>query len=287
VGYTYRVEKKRPNKSVGFFAYARVNRADGRGFSPIFITAALSVLILLAVAGWEMNQSLQAKNAPPVPAPVSAQDVPAALADTADAASTSSAATSSDPISDIGTTVLNQLEGAYTQMQEAGVYSTTTAQEAGESLAPYVTASVSYPTFSSGDIKTDPDTSYARMLTYRNDLRTSLAPLLKNTEPEYEIFAYYTDTKDASYLTKLKDVAQNYRDAANLTANVSVPADAVPYHIAILDAMEEFAATLDAMAAHASDPFASVALLRSYDQAESDMLTSFNALTTYYKSKTP
>ena len=51
--------------------------------------------------------------------------------------------------------------------------------------------------------------------------------------------------------------------------------------------MEEFAATLDALVAHADDPFASVALLRGYNKAESDMLTSFNALTIYYKSKTP
>ena len=123
------------------------------------------------------------------------------------------------------------------------------------------------------------------MLQYRSDLRTAFAPLLKNTTPEYEIFAQYADTKDVSYLTKLKSIALDYRTAASSTALVVVPRDAVSYHVAILNAMEEFAATLDALATHANDPFASVALLRSYDQAESDMLTSFNALTTYYKSK--
>ncbi len=41
------------------------------------------------------------------------------------------------------------------------------------------------------------------------------------------------------------------------------------------------------MSKHADDPFASVALLRSYNEAEADILTSFNALTTYYKSKSP
>ncbi len=51
--------------------------------------------------------------------------------------------------------------------------------------------------------------------------------------------------------------------------------------------MEEFAATLDQLAAHADDPFASVALLRGYNQAETDMLTSFNSLASYFKSKQP
>ena len=270
---------------MSFFAYARTTRARARGFSPIFITAALSVLVLALVAGWEMNQSVQANN--PATA-LGVQTLPSLVSSGVGASAAASAtATSSDPISAIGPAVLYQLEGAYQQMQQAGVYSTTTAAAAAQSLAPYVTANVSYPTFSASDVKTDSDTSYARMLTYRNDLRTSLAPLLKNTEPEYEIFAYYVDTKDASYLAKLKNVAQEYRDAATLTSKVTAPEDAVTYQVGIQNAMEEFAGTLDAMAAHADDPFASVALLRSYDQAESDMMTSFNALTSYYKSKQP
>ena len=278
MGYTYRVEKERANRSVSFFAYARIDRAGAKGFSPIFITAALSVLVLALVAGWEVNQSVHAKN---TDVTGSTQNSPLS----ATVSNTVSTATSSDPISAIGGVILDQLEGAYQQMQASGTYSTSTAQSAAESLAPYVVAPVSYPTFSAADIHTDPNISSARMLTYRSDLRDSFAPLLKNTQPEYEIFAYYVDTKDASYLTKLRSVAQNYRDAANLTAKVVTPADAVTYQVGILNAMEEFAATLDAMANHADDPFASVALLRTYNQAESDMLTSFNALIAYEKQK--
>ena len=59
---------------------------------------------------------------------------------------------------------MQQLESAYEQLQAAGIYSTSTVQVVGQSLAPYVTADVPYPTFSSKDIKTDSDTSYERML---------------------------------------------------------------------------------------------------------------------------
>lgn len=270
-------------------------------FSPILITAALSVVVLLGVGAWQFDQAMQQKNAPLsyvkssslAPESGAAQDTnfdaQQQTADTAAAAGAGAAqsASSSDPISQIGTNVMNQLMSAYVGLRQAGVYSTSTAEAAAIQIQPSLNASISYPTFRPSDIKTDPDTSYARMLAYRGDLKASLAPLMKNTEPEYEIFAEYVNTGDASYLTKLESVAQDYRNAASSTAIVVVPIDAVSYHVAILNAMEDFAATLDAMVAHASDPFASAALLENYDRAESDMLTSFNALTTYEKQKQP
>jgi hypothetical protein len=125
------------------------------------------------------------------------------------------------------------------------------------------------------------------MLRYRDDLRTALAPLLKNTGSELEIYGKYIETSDPSYLEQLSAAAVNYRAAADNAAAVTVPNDAVNYHKDILNAMEEFAATLDQMAAHATDPLASAALLRTYNQAESDMYTSFNSLSLYYSQKTP
>lgn len=277
---------------MGIFAYESIGtrglvspkRREG-GFSPIFITAGLAVLLLLGTIVWQTTKTVQASQ--PTAVSLTPPDVATSSSSIVTSANATSTTVPADPISTLGGVVLDQLVGAYQDMQSAGTYSTTTAQQAAESLAPYVTADVSYPTFSASDIKTDADTSYARMLQYRSDLQASLAPLLKNTEPEYEIFAYYVETKDVSYLAKLTSVAADYRDAASSTAKVVVPADAVSYHVAILNAMEEFAATLDALVAHANDPFASVALLRSYDTAEADMLGSFNDLTTYYKSKTP
>ncbi len=262
------------------------------------MTAALSVLVLLAVVGWEVDRSLTASKANTA-APALATESIASSAPTGYSAPTpvsaaassmfdaAAQASSTDPLSQIGPAVMQQLESAYARMQTVGGYSTATAQQVSASLAPYVAAGVSYPSFTASTIKTDSNTSYTRMLRYRADLRVSLAPLMKNSEPEYQIFGDYVMTKDPAYLVKLRHVADLYRQAASSTALVVVPQDAVSYHIAILNAMEEFAATLDALAAHANDPFASAALLSGYNQAEQDMLTSFNNLTLYYKSKLP
>lgn len=260
-----------------------MSRSRDEGFSPIFITAAISVIAVVCVIGWEVGRSISAEHSPsPSYSYTSSAQVSASTGTDATGISTST-----DPLSQIGPSIMNSLATSYVQMQQNGTYSSENAEAAGKSLAPYLTAGVSYPAFTATDISTDSDTSYTRMMKYRADLRTSLAPLLNNTEPEFEIFAYYVDTHDASYLRKLQQVADDFRAAASSTALVVAPADAVNYHVAILNAMEEFAATLDAMATHADDPFASVALLSGYNKAESDMLASFNSLTIYYKSKLP
>ena len=285
VGYTYCVEKERAPESVAVFTYERSIFCRTGGFSPIFITAALSVLLLLSVAGWEIARSVTAQNTnAPLATPVSGQPFSASAFPSYSAASTSSS-TSTDPLSSIGPTVMNELENAYVQLQAAGEYSSSTAAQAGSSLAPYISADVQYPAFTPSDIKTDPDTSYARMLQYRSDLRISLAPLLKNTTPEFTIFAEYVQTGNASYLQQLRSAAADYQAAASSTARLVVPADALQEHVGILNAMEEFAATLEALATHADDPFASAALLQTYDNSENDVRTSFNALIAYEKEK--
>ena len=281
---------------MGCFAYERTrsNLKSARGVAVISVLAGVSAAAFLAVVAWQIYQSSQGVDAgaatpaidPYVPAsqPIGTSVIPSpyALVSTA-----TDEATSSNVLSLLGEAVVGRLVDAYLGLQTAGVFSTSTAQAAAQDTLPLLEMSVSYTAYAPSDLTSDRDTSYARMLAYRNDLRGSLAPLLKSTTPEYEILLNYLRTSDATYLVQLADVAQNYRDAIEATAKVVVPADAIPYHVGILNAMREFAAVLDALAAPANDPFASAAYLRSYDQAESSMLASFNALTTYYKSKQP
>ena len=286
------MEKERAKRSVGCFAYER-------GFSPMFIAAAISVIAFLGVLGWRIentgnNVSAVTQEIAPISTTIAIQptvsvgdSVPSERTVISGDAALQNASTSSDAFSQLGADVMNKLLGAYVGLQGAGLYSTSTAQAAAQDALPLLHTNVPYTTYTPSDVKTDHDTSYARMLSYRSDLRTSLAPLLKNTRPEFELFGSYVETKDTKYLVELEVAAKNYRDAADATSKVVVPADASPYHVAILNAMQEFAAVLDAMSTQAADPFTAVALLRTYDQAESDMLTSFNALTTYYKSKKP
>ena len=49
--------------------------------------------------------------------------------------------------------------------------------------------------------------------------------------------------------------------------------------------MVEFGTVITEMADHAQDPIASAMLFQNYNQAESDMFNSFDALAKYFKRK--
>ncbi len=253
--------------------------ASQGGFSPIFITAAISIAALLAVAGWQISTTMRDKN---IATSYVADDRSAV--NTEDTLASSTFSFDSETTA-LGSAVLDGIVGEYLSLQERGLYTPEVGEKTAEKMAATLKAPVAYRTYTAADIAASTDTSYARMLAYRGDLQVALAPLLKNTEAEYEIFAYYVSTKDKKNLEKLLSAAQNYRDAAKATARVIPPKDALHQHLGILNAMEEFAATIDVLVANADDPFASVALLRSYNQSETSVLTSFAALAKYYREK--
>ena len=125
------------------------------------------------------------------------------------------------------------------------------------------------------------------MIMYRNDLKVALEPMQKNKTAEIDLIGNYEQTKDPSYLAQLRTAANNYRASASNTLAIIPPSDAVTYHVGIINATREFAATLDAFSTYATDTITAAALLMSYNQAEQDMLSSFSALTAYFTRKQP
>jgi hypothetical protein len=258
------------------------------------MTAVLSVVVLVGAIGWKVAQQFQNKNevlsvvagaagANHTAIPDNLQAIGYGSTTGSDVASGSA----SDPLnpSAIGDSVASALASEYATMQADGTYSTSSAAAAAQQLGASIKADVAYKAYSAQDIPTDPDISYARMLTYRAALQVSFQPLLKNKTPELDMLTSYEQSNDPTYLTELQQAADNYKLAAAETAAVVVPDDAVNVQVGILNAMQEFGATLDQMAASAKDPFAEAALLNTYMQAQSDMFNSFNDLYTYYKSK--
>ncbi len=264
------------------------------------IAAALSVVALVSVGAWQIwgrvheSGAVRAENQTLTPpseqaeTPFSRIDWQSALAtgDGAVPASLDSGTVGdADGLSNISTNVLGTLVDSYASLQQAGTYTPDEGERIATDIAASLSAHVSYTKYAADDITTASDTSYDRMLAYRGDMQIALGPLLKNTEYELSIFARYIETGNMKDLTRLKNAAQNYRDAIANAAKVPVPTDAVSYHVGILNALSEFAATLEGLARSADDPFAGAALLRSYNTAEQNVLVSFNALAQYSKNK--
>ncbi|OGG69134.1 hypothetical protein A3F27_03440 [Candidatus Kaiserbacteria bacterium RIFCSPHIGHO2_12_FULL_53_13] len=264
------------------------------GFSPIVVSAAVSVAALLVVFGWQSTRTLQAGNAGvrAVNAYLSGEERPLFLQEQSGSTSTpagSANATSPDPndFSNVGNEALGQLVGTYVALKKSGGYTAEQGESVANDVASAMQVRVSYVPYKEGDIKTDADTSYKRLLAYRSDLREALRPLLQNTESELDIFARYIDTHDKHNLTVLGEVAQRYKEAADNAARMIVPEDASVYHVGIENALLQFAITLEALVKNADDPMATLALLRSYGNAERDVFMSFDALASYQKRKIP
>ncbi|MBI2610651.1 hypothetical protein HYW60_01805 [Candidatus Kaiserbacteria bacterium] len=205
--------------------------------------------------------------------------------DSPDALSLAGTPEDEDGISHIAENVIGALVGSYATLAESGSYTTEEGEKIAKDIAGSLKASVSYEAYDGRDIKTDADISYERMLAYRNDLRIALEPLLKNPGYELELFATYIETHDARYLEQLKSAAKNYRAGIENTANIVVPEDALSEHIGVLNALSEFAAVVERLTEYSDDPFASAALLRTYNETELRLFSSFDALATYEKQK--
>lgn len=251
--------------------------------TPILRTAALAVFALVFAVLWSMQPERVAE-APAQGAAVRAPQSSLAAAATVQGADTSAAVPAD--LSDFGPQVVGLLASQYAQLQAQNAYTPENGAAAAQQLVPLVQAPVSYRTYTIADLSIDADTSFARMQRYQADLRAALAPLSTNTTPEIGLFSQYVQTGDTSYLQQLLAVAQAYQDSATAGAKISVPKDALAVHLGALNAMSQFGAVLAALGNNSKDPITTMALLQSYNDAEQNMVNSFDALASYVNDHT-
>lgn len=203
------------------------------------------------------------------------------LATTSDPAASSD----TDPIAVIGPSVAAQLLGTYAAIAEKGNYTPDELRSAAEKMAPHIRAAVTYKTFDPGDFTTEDIVTTDTVSRYRETLLTALDPLNHIETAEYEMYGRYIETSDPRYLTQLANAAQTYRKVVDAAASITVPRDAVNYHKSILNALNHFAASLDTLVTYADDPIVSVAVLRTYIEAENEIAASYKSMRAYYTKK--
>lgn len=265
-------------------------RSSGVVFSPIAFLAVLAVVALLGISSVKAWQFVSGGNA------VSATNPPSDVSTRAETpfsgidwqiplATNVFDQEDPDGLANIEDNVAAALLGSYSGLADAGLYTPEGGKKIAEDIASSLRARVTYRLFSPEEIKTDADTSYERMLQYRDDMRIALEPLLSNPGYELALFASYIESRDPTYTEKLREAAQNYKKSLENAGALTVPVDAAHSHTGVLNALSEFGATIDAMARFADDAFASAALLQTYNASEARLLTSFNDLASYQRNK--
>lgn len=267
-----------------------------RGYSHIAITAALSLAVLVVVVGWVWGEDLREKRAALSATmqhdtenrvPLETNAWKEELIRAGIIATTSPEALAASTSRSLTEEVFNDLIGAYVSLKQGNSYTPELADTIAKNIANNSQVMVTFAPIEAKDVKTDSDTSYERMLAYREDLRIATEPLLLNTEAEFSVYARYVETKNEVYLEELRTIAARYRESASLAAKVVAPKDAVVWHVSIVNSLNEFGAVLDAMGRFANDPIASIALLRAYNTAERHLVIAFDSLSTYYDTKQP
>jgi len=182
----------------------------------------------------------------------------------------------------IGPAVAGELIAQYQALKESGLYTPEVAEAVARELGENVIAPVPYTHYAVQNIKTGGDNSYDAMLTYRGKLKVALAPMVAIKKLEISVFAAYMETKQAAHLIELRSMADAYAAAEKAAAELTVPPEAAELHAGILNATAQFGAALNALADNADDPITTVALLRTYNEAESAVISSFNDLAKYF-----
>lgn len=279
-----------------------VETGYSRGASSIVITAALSIAVLIAVIGKYVGNTIAARSAHIDPLSLEYAEMPTYIAiEDADengipdwqdeltasgllASSTSSAsdATSTDPLFAMAENVAQALYGGYLSLKQSGSYTPERGEELGARIAAEIRAPQLFLPHTVHELTIDEDVSEKNVLHYRANLRVALAPMVTDDAPEFEYFARYLQTKDASWLERLAEAAARYRTSEAQMLAVAVPKDAVPEHLRALNSLAAYAETLEGMSRPSSDAFVAVALLKTYNENEEEMLRAFDALAQYY-----
>jgi hypothetical protein len=268
-----------------------------KGQSPIITTAGIAAAILLISLGWKLGNSVE-KNPDTdlaferptteevlgrVKTPGRAwQEELATLGLISTSTDASAVATSTLTVADM---ISHDFINAYLSLKESGKYSKETAASIGKAIGENVRAPSQFVVHGEGELNKDSDTSRNRALVYRADMRDALAVLITDAPPEFETFGLYVETKNPERLRGLEEAATRYQTAERTLLHVIVPMDAAALHLRAVNALGSYADALNQLIRHADDSLSILAVLRTYNDAERELLYAFDALASYYVRK--
>jgi len=278
--------------------FVPASRPTQTGSVPIIITAALAIALLFAVLGSragiyasnrQSDTSLEfERTIPPEEIHLAETDWHGELVKLGIIATSSPEfeySSSSDPLGRIGDILAEQAVREYISLKQGNSFTAESARAAGATIGQNVLPSPLIDQFSIKDVLTTGDTSLARTLSYRADMRDATAPLISDHESEFALFSAYVETRDPDLLDILTRAAQNYEKAAENMSRVEVPVDAAEIHLEAMNAVKKYGNTVERLVLFADKPLASLALLRTYNDVEREMLMAFDALAQYYVRK--
>jgi ABC-type antimicrobial peptide transport system permease subunit len=182
-------------------------------------------------------------------------------------------------------TIGNSLVGEYLYLKETDTYTPTAGERLGNNLAQKISFNTEFSPFIKDDMVIVNNTSKEAVESHRKALQKALDPFLDLTGAEVAIYAQFVAIGDRTALIELSKRALVYERAAKEILKIPAPVDVAETHLEVANALSFFSVVLNNMVAKADDPIASLALLRTYNQSEQYVQTTFNVLSVYYRSR--
>lgn len=179
----------------------------------------------------------------------------------------------------------SRLIGEYIYLKEKNAYTSERGTHLGEGLANYVTFNTKFTPYTADDITENFDSSTESIERHRKALQKALDPFLGIKEPEFLLYAQFVKNGDTTALGELRARAALYQSVAEDVLQIPAPHDIANVHLEIANALSFFALVLENLVNRAHDPIASLALLKTYNESEQYIQTTFGALTAYYRDK--
>lgn len=272
--------------------------AASRGQTPIVIAAGVALALLLVAGAWRLGDVVKMeKNVPLSYERPSTEEVLAKKPFESnrnwqsELASLGLIGTSTDGDT-LATSTLGVAEmisqdflNNYFLLKESGRYTPELAANVGRSIGENIRAPSRFVVHGENELVKDTDTSAARSLEYRADMREALSVLITDAPPEFETFGLYIETKNPERLRELEAAAERYKKAERALLSITVPQDATSLHLRVVNALGSYADAISQLIRHADEPLDTLALLRTYNDAEREMLYAFDALASYYVRK--
>lgn len=192
--------------------------------------------------------------------------------------------TSGDTLPTATDAVGERLIQQYLFLKESQSYTDERGERLGTSLAENIYVPTPFVPYTQAELRTIGGQTKEDVAAYRTSLQDVMEPFLTMQTPEVVLYAQFIDSKDPGALIPVRERALIYKQVAKHMMDMTVPSDAVTIHIETANALAFFGTVLEYLVQYAQDPIASLSLLKTYNDAERYVFTTFSALSTYYNT---
>ncbi|MEK7628515.1 MAG: hypothetical protein AAB421_03800 [Patescibacteria group bacterium] len=182
-------------------------------------------------------------------------------------------------------TIGRRLIEQYVYLKHDGIYTNSQGDRIATDLSRYFRTRTEFTPYTADALTITKNSSADAIEKHRKRMQVALESFLDLGEPEFVLYGRYIEDKNTTALEELAKRAGIYQRVASAVMAVPVPQEMASVHLEVANSLAFFGTVLEVMVLKAEDPIASIALLKTYTEAEHYVHATFAGLNTFYNRK--